>query len=161
MNIKHSARLMFSLYVTYEQIAVFHSGLEAPFSNWTQAHVDQGFAWRPESVSFRCLEEVGQIVVSVAVNEQVTLRPDTRRAIAVPFVVPAGGWIEIASITDGNEVQVAEGAYALVFQTGIDSSGAMWCDLSFIKSEHPSFTVLRADLGLCVSNDLLKTAEPA
>jgi hypothetical protein len=161
MNSSSSSPSAFRLYISYSQIAVFRAGLETPFSDWTQAHVDQGFAWRPESVSFRCLGETGEAAVSVTVKSHLTLRPDAVRVIQVPFVVPPGGRLEIASITDAAEVQIDEGAYALVFETGTGSNGAMWCDFSFIRTEKASFSILRAGADLRPASKLVLTAEPA
>lgn len=152
---------VFRLHISYSQIAVFCAGLQAPFSDWTQGHVDQGFAWRPESVSFKCLSETGEVVVSVTIKDQLVLRPDTIRAIQVPFIVPPSNQIEIASITDGAKTEISQGAYLLIFETGISSAGIMWCDFSFIESKESSFAILRVDNELHPSAKLVLTAEPA
>ena len=42
----------FTLDISYSQLVVFQKGMENPFNDWENTHVDQGFAWRPGSVSF-------------------------------------------------------------------------------------------------------------
>lgn len=60
----HNVRLE----VDYNQVAVFSSGLANPFNDWEERHVGQGFSWRPESVSFRTLEN-GPHLIEVVITE--------------------------------------------------------------------------------------------
>lgn len=53
--------------VSYSQLGVFVAGPLKPFNDWTDKHVAQGFAWRPESVSFRTLVEAGSHSVEISV----------------------------------------------------------------------------------------------
>ncbi|ALV28013.1 competence protein ComJ [Pannonibacter phragmitetus] len=87
--------------VSYRQLSVFASSLSQPFNDWTDQHVAQGFAWRPGSVSFRTMSEVGTHIVDVEVVDRLNaVHPDTLRAIEVPFEVPPDGEIEIGSISE-------------------------------------------------------------
>jgi|ERR671922_2358209 hypothetical protein len=52
---RDDVRVCFDLYVTYGHIVVFDPDVERPFNEWRQQHFDQGFSWRPGSVSFRAL----------------------------------------------------------------------------------------------------------
>jgi Competence protein J (ComJ) len=56
------------LIISHSQIAVFDPSLERPFNSWTDAHVAQGFSWRPGSVSFSTLCEWGRYDVEVIVD---------------------------------------------------------------------------------------------
>ena len=101
------------------------------------------------------------MAVSVAVKSDFVLRIDTIRAIQVPFAAPAGGQLEIASITDGAHVKVDPGSYLLIFETGINPAGDAWCEFSFVPSKESLFAILRADPELHPRRDLVLTAEPA
>lgn len=151
----------FDLDISYSQIAVFWAGLENPFNDWTNTHVEQGFAWRRQSVSFRTLDESGTAKVFVDVKEQAEVRVDTIRAIQVPFVVPASGEIEIASITNGSKVKLIHGEYLLLFETGLNEDRTMWCAFSFVREQLAAPAVLRADKELTPSHPLLMEAVSA
>jgi hypothetical protein len=161
MSNKQSVPALFRIYISYSQIAICRSGLKSPFNNWTQAHVDQGFAWRPESVSFKTLNETGVAEISVAIKDQISLRADAVRAIQVPFAIPMDGKLEIASITEGKEIEIEPGEYALVFEIGLTASGTMWCHFTFQKSKAAAFKIVLADRDLTAGQELELTAEPA
>jgi hypothetical protein len=153
----------FPLEVLFGQIAVFHKGQERPFNDWTDEHVRQGFAWRPESVSFRSVVEAGlhQIEVS-SIDHLGEVSPDAIRAIEVPFEVHDGGDIEIASIVDSEAVSVPVGRLLLrceFFDEGVPSAPRV--RLTFAAKEAPRFAVARADKELVVPSVLLVTAQPA
>ena len=151
----------FTIDVSYSQIAVFPANLAQPFNDWTTEHVQQGFAWRREAVSFKTLRESGMVEVFWDVKAAVNLRPDSIRAIGVPFLVPAEGLIEIASITDGHQIQLVGGHYSLVFETGINRSGTMWCHFLFVTASASKAEILRADTDLKAPPILLMEAVPA
>lgn len=91
------AAASFSLLISYSQVAVFDSALEHPFNLWTERHVQQGFSWRPGSVSFATLEEAGQHDIEIdVVPDDVALSPEAIRIIQTPFEVPQSGSIELA-----------------------------------------------------------------
>ena len=149
----------FELEVLYSQIAVFHAGLESPFNDWTQMHVDQGFSWRPESVSFRTLNESGKARIYVMKPNHWALRSDSVRAIQVPFTVPESNLVEIASIIESKIVEIASGSYELLFETGLEEIGRMWCQFSFVRNKNPTARILKADEQLKVPEHLLLGAE--
>jgi hypothetical protein len=151
---------IFSIDISYMQVAVFPANIESPFNNWTNAHVNQGFAWRPGAVSFRALEN-GPTMVEIATADALLLRASTVRAIRVPFDVPSSGELEIASITDGARWKVEPGEYAIVFETGHDSDNSPVCRFTFIRGGDQEPKVLKADGELRVPEVLLMTAEPA
>lgn len=151
----------FELGISYGQITVFDSALEKPFNEWTDRHFAQGFTWRPRSVSFRTLDNVGLAAVMLEVKARGTLRPDTLRAIQVPFSVPSSGIVEVASIGDSRQVQVSEGDYCLVYETGLDDKDEMWCSFSFIEAKEVQSLILKNDGELHPLTPLLMQAEPA
>jgi hypothetical protein len=109
--------ITFPLSVSHSQIAVFDSALDKPFSFWTDRHVQQGFAWRPGSVSFGTIEEGGRHLVEVVTaSEDTQLAADAVRVIQVPFEVPASGNIEVASVVQGVPLSLPAGKYALRFE---------------------------------------------
>ena len=157
------AAASFFLDVSYSQVAVFDSALEHPFNLWTERHVRQGFAWRPGSVSFATLEEAGQHTVDIdIVSDDVPLSPEAIRIIQTPFEVPQSGSIEIASISDNVPLQLASGAYVLRFEDFPARDGCQpRIRFVFVRSEKPSFKILRADPELSAGSDLLLSATPA
>jgi hypothetical protein len=157
------AATSFSLYVLYSQLCIFWSSLPQPFNNWLQAHVDQGFAWRPGSVSFRTLDEEGAHNVELVVAKQATeVSKDAIRVIEVPFDVPTDGEIEIASISESVPISLAAGGYTLrceFFEKLAD--GVLPVRLVFTLSSSRDFKVIRADEMLIVPSSLVMDATPA
>ncbi len=153
----------FQLEVSHAQLAVFDSRLAEPFNDWTDAHVGQGFSWRPGSVSFATLEPSGPITVTVARSAPPAATDEgLARAIRVPFTVPPHGEVEVATVSRSVIVQLAEGEYALIFRHGRTSDGAMWAALAFEPETLPvKAEILRADAALTPPANLLMTAHPA
>ena len=153
----------FVLDVSYAQLAVFDSSIVSPFNDWTQAHVDQGFAWRPGSVSFGTLDTSGPLRLEVfRSRELVESASHSQRIIRVPFAVPEHGKLEVGSIGSSAILEVPCGQYEMTFEHGIDAAGQMWANLYFraCQDETPP-RILRADKDLRPPEPLLMTAEPA
>ena len=128
------AETKFDMFVSYSQFSVFAAGLERPFNDWEQEHVDQGFAWREESVAFATLEEAGTLHCEALTADSWLSHPQTVRAIRVPFRVD-GESIEIASISDGVVFKLgAIGPCALVFETWTGADGDMQARITFVPS---------------------------
>jgi hypothetical protein len=157
------ATTSFFLSVSYSQMSVFDSAFDAPFNDWTDRHISQGFAWRDGSVSFRTIEGGGRRLVEVAVlSRDVELSSDAARIIQVPFQVPASGSIEIASIADSIPFKLPSGVYQLRFECFRQVSGSEpRIKLTFFRRDDPAFEVLRADAELSLTGELLLNAEPA
>lgn len=153
----------FTLGVSHAQLAVFDSRLTNPFNDWTDAHVGQGFSWRPGSVSFAILEtavEIDVIVDPAAPNPQAA--SDALRVIAVPFTVPAHGEIEIATIIDSVPLQLPAGEYELVFVHGLVTDTRLSVNLGFRAVDSPvPPRIVVGDPGLSPPPDLVMEAEPA
>ncbi len=150
----------FSLYVSYSQVAVFHGALENPFNDWTPEHVSQGFAWREGSTSFLTLDETGALHVVVKIVDEHRLIDGAVRGIRVPFSVPPGGEVEVASITDGRTLSIPAGDYSLFFETWRKGE-EMWCSLAFCKKFRAEARILKCDDGLSPALPLRMDAQPA
>jgi hypothetical protein len=153
----------FDLDISYTQLAVFDSTLATPFNDWTDDHVDQGFAWRPGSVSFGTLESGGEIHINVFRSRELEERASmAERILVVPFTVPAHGAIEIASIGSRAVLDLQAGEYELTFEHGHDLKGVMWANFYFRPVESPVIPrILRADAELRPPAALVMTANPA
>ncbi|MBL8171499.1 MAG: hypothetical protein JNJ50_25280 [Acidobacteria bacterium] len=147
--------------ISYSQICVFDSSLQNPFNDWTDDHVSQGFSWRYNAVSFRTLEEFGIAEVEVVIKSHIDIKTNTVRAIQVPFTVPENGSIDVASIEDSKSLEINPGRYTLVFETGFDNYGNMWCSLSFVSAFSEEAKILKADDELNPPPTLVMTANPA
>jgi len=157
------ATTTFTLDVSYAQVAVFTAGMETPFNDWTDLHVAQGFSWRPESVSFRTLDEAGALKVHVEAGAPIDMATSTaKRIIRVPFTVSDPGKIEVASIGGSAMLRASPGAYEITFEHGSDPTMGMWCKLYFRRTEDiVTPAILRADDELSPGEQLVMTAEPA
>lgn len=150
----------FSLEVTYSQISVFQSHLKDPFNDWTDAHVSQGFSWRPGSVSFRTLDVDGPASVVVEKGPTLDVSPSAIRAIQVPFHVPVGVDVEIGTLTGTVVMELEPGDYTVLFEHGRCHDSRMWCKFRFVPGTSAP-RVLRRDEELSPGEDLLMDAQPA
>ncbi len=151
-----------SIEIAYAQLAVFDATLASPFNDWTDAHVRQGFAWRPGSVSFRTLDSAGSLAVEVLRDQIYESKSRAQRVIVVPFTIPEHGNIEVASIGSGACFHLPPGEYELTFEHGRNVDGRLWAGLYFVRTEKPVLArILRADADLSPPAVLLMTANPA
>lgn len=153
----------FDIEVSYTQLAVFDPTLDAPFNDWTDEHVAQGFAWRLGSVSFGTLQSAGTIHVEVVISRSFAVAGSQgERVIVVPFTVPTHGELEIASIGSSALVELPPGDYELIYEHGHDDRGIMWAKFYFCPSVGLVVArVLRAGPELNPPEVLVMTAEPA
>jgi Competence protein J (ComJ) len=151
--------------IAYKQIAVFREIEENPFPFWTDSHVRQGFAWRPEAAAFATLRD-GIHAVEIAASEtESPIESDVIRAIEVPFDVTKGEGgsapLEVASIADGASFNLESGSYTLRFELG-GSPQEHFIRFTFItRKDEPHFALQRVDAELDPDEDLVTTAEPA
>lgn len=147
--------------VFYRQFAVYRTGEEGLFPMWTDTHVNQGFAWRPESVGFGTLVD-GPHEVEIRVSDpEQSMR--VVRIIAVPFDIPESDTASLEAIF-GAEVRLAvpPGAYTLRAEFFTPTAEKAKVRLTFAaRSGAGGFEVVRADDELEVPDTLLLTAEPA
>lgn len=110
------ADVTFTVSISHRQLAVFDPTLDAPFNDWNTQHAQQGFAWRPGSVSFTTMLDSGRVEVGVSVRQQAVPDEHAWCRIEVPFVVPPHGQVAVASIMDEHELDLQPGAYQLHYE---------------------------------------------
>lgn len=146
--------------VSYRQICLFSKKLKKPFNDWTKIHSSQGFAWRPGSVSFATIVDSGKYAVSLDFPRSVKLHEATTRAITVPFHVFSKSTYEIASISDGLDIELGPANYQLVFQDW-SVGEVLRCSLSFIVDGDSTPRILKCDSALAPGVELLMKADSA
>ncbi|HEY6912284.1 MAG TPA: competence protein ComJ [Myxococcales bacterium] len=147
------------LQVIYRQLAVFDPTLPNPFNDWRDGHVQQGFAWRAGSVSFRTLDD-GALDVECVIGPCVA-RSDAIRIIRVPFAVASSGEVEVATMTDSFRVSLSAGEYSLMFELG-GYDATPWCRLIWHRTNRAvSAEIVRADPELDPPHPLVMEAVPA
>lgn len=149
----------FTLEISYSQIAVFVVGLKDPFNDWTDAHASQGFCWREGSVSFVTAAKTGKGKVSIERTDKAVMSPDALIAFSVPFTVNNKA-IEIASVTSSEVVDMEDGDYELVYQTG-KIGVTPWAILQFVPGKITKARILKGAELLKPPAELLMHAEPA
>lgn len=152
----------FILEISYSQIAIFIKGTKFPFNDWTDIHVKQGFAWRSESVCFGSLLNDGKCMVNVSIQKSVKVLEGSIRTIVVPFHISEHK-IEVASITQGECIQMPKGLYELVFNVIPKSNENDYdiYDIAFVETSTPIERILLADDMLNPPDKLLMEANPA
>ncbi|WP_330949750.1 competence protein ComJ [Virgibacillus sp. MG-45] len=149
----------FETEILYSQIALFQYGLDNPFNDWNEIHVNQGFSWREGSVSFGTLSSDGDCMITVKMTKKIESDDDIIRAIVVPFKVEKGG-VEIGSVMETVSIDIPEGTYEVLF-TAKNVNNTEHYTFSFIKSENTTARVLKADDELNSTENLLMKANPA
>ena len=155
------------LSINYRTLAICQTALSNPFNMWAQTQIDQGFAWRPESVCFVTFEsDTSCPRIEVSVKEAYSGSQDAIRTLRVPFQVTAHG-IEITSpLSDAWHIDLPIGIYSLFYEIEMDPNGLAeepWLyKLTFMKVPHalPPL-ILRADNDLNPPNELDMSALPA
>ena len=147
----------------YSQIQVRFTD-EGP-NEWCDAHVRQGFAWRPGSVSFSMLPEGGLVDVVVELSASASDSADAIRRISVPFDVLRDSVPITVSTTDlgaqgGLQFVLSRGPYTLVFELGpiLDEGKDSWARFLFLPGRLLQPSVLLADAALTPPRELIMTA---
>jgi hypothetical protein len=125
------------LAISHAQVCVFDPALATPFNDWSERHVQQGFSWRPGSVSFAVEPDCPQLHVAVYCSTSKPKLADASTAIRVPFEVPPAGEVEVASIADGFLVRITPGGYDLYF-----ALRGQRVDLTFAERAHAEAQVI-------------------
>ena len=153
--------LDFSLELSWSQVSLFDANLADPFNDWTEAHLAQGFTWRPGSVSFKVPTRTGELDVSLDFIDSLRLLHDARWAILVPFHSWAGV-IEVSTIAQSELIEIPPGRFSLLYQTGVHD-GRAWACFGLLESNGIEVEprVLRGDDVVRASAEVLMHAEPA
>lgn len=139
-----SARIAFRLTVLYGQVHACRVDHAAPGSLWTEDHVAQGFAWRPEAVSFGVPDHDDDCLLTARVAEG-SHEIDGRAiwAIRVPFESTAGT-VEVGGIAATRGLELPIGAYALTFEALPGEDGLAYeLRMTFILDAGAGFAILR------------------
>ncbi len=153
------SEVSFETNIFYSQLALFQYGLDNPFNDWNETHVNQGFSWREGSVSFGTLSSDGDCKITVRLTKKIEIDNDIIRAIVVPFKVEKGG-IEIGSVMETVVIDIPGGNYELLFTVKRVNSTEYYT-FSFMESENTVAIVLKADDELNLPDNLLMEANPA
>ncbi|MDF2648872.1 MAG: competence protein [Paenibacillus sp.] len=153
------------LLVSYSQIAVYNKNMENPFSNWTEHHIKQGFAWREGTVSFCTLDDV-MSEIEVSIEVKVSQIEESIRSIVVPFEVKTEG-ITISSILSKQyDYEIPKGLYELLFQAiplkAVENGKPkVRYAFHFVACHNPNPIILKNDEELSPKIPLHMIAEPA
>ncbi|KPF69553.1 hypothetical protein IP69_10665 [Bosea sp. AAP35] len=156
----------FPLAVLYTQIQAFRAKLPRAGSLWTDDHVAQGFAWRPETVAFGVPDHDGQCVLQAAVADApYSLADAVLWAVAVPFEVTTGK-VSVGTVLNTRDLDVPVGRYSLVFEAwpGRERAGetyAFMLRLLFCPDAAPDFAILRKGEEITTDVVLRRDADPA
>ena len=153
--------LDFTLELSWSQVSLFDANLADPFNDWTEAHLEQGFTWRPGSVSFKVPVRSGPLQVGIDFVDSLQLMSDAQWAILVPLHT-WGGVIEISTIAQSELIEIPPGQFSLLYQTGIHD-GRAWAHFGLLASNGVQVEprVLRGDDVVHADVELLMQAEPA
>ncbi|MBA2174875.1 competence protein [Halobacillus locisalis] len=154
------SEITFESDILYSQIAVFQYGLENPFNDWNDTHVNQGFAWRKGSVSFGTMSDDEECKITVRVSDVKEVDTDAIRAITVPFYISNKG-IEVGSIIETKAIDIEQGMYELLFTVQRLGNGLDHYTFSFMKNDNPLAKIIKADEELNPPSVLVMNAEPA
>jgi hypothetical protein len=153
--------ITFKTDIYYSQLSVFQNGLENPFNDWNDTHINQGFSWRDGSVSFGTLSDDEECEITVRVTESLAIdTDDVIRAILVPFYIGNNG-IEVGSVMETIVIDIEEGNYGLLFTVKRTVNGLTNYSFDFIKSDNFKANIILADDELNPPAVLLMEAEPA
>jgi len=149
------------LEIAYHQISVFWAGIESPFSDWDQRHVDQGFTWRKDAVGIMTISDSG--LINTGINKNNKIYDDAKRVLILPFSVQGGKGVEVSTIISGYDVAIADGIYNLLIQLGVDEDGVDWCWFSFLDPDITGGTprYIKVDDQIKNKTDFIMEARPA
>ena len=150
--------------IFYHQLIVFDESPAPVPNDWREQHVAQGFTWRPGSVSFATLGDLGDLRVEVGVADDLDVLPDAVRAIVVSFAVSPPGHVGLSDTVDDVTTRVPPGDYALLCEIGYlseeEGEVAEWCHHTFAPRRDVQPEMLRADELLSPEYPLLMEADP-
>ena len=149
--------------IFYKQFAVFKAAItDDPFPFWTDAHVRQGFAWRPESAGFATPRDGTHMLDLGMDRASASVSQSASRIIEVPFDIAGDSEpLEIATTIDNVEFFIPEGNYTLRYEY-FDSEPTPAIRLTFTRrSGPPRFAIVKADAEMTVKGELVLSAEPA
>ncbi|NJK64983.1 MAG: hypothetical protein HC921_21785 [Synechococcaceae cyanobacterium SM2_3_1] len=125
----------FILFSFYSQVEIHQSDLELPGNMWEEEHVNQGFSWRPGSVSFGLLIDTGYVHTKIYLSNIVGTDKEPERRIVVPFRVSPSGLVKVSDTVRDELIEIPQGNYRLTFEVGRLDKENEWCNLYFYPQE--------------------------
>jgi hypothetical protein len=153
-----------TLNFSYGQFFVYDRFVRFPGCIWTERHYAQGFARRESSVCIGTLLEYGLGEIRFQLQEY---SPDEafERVIAVPFRVITGSIVVAGpeELRPQRSITVPIGNYRLVAAQRVVGDEEEALNLFFEELKVPSSIseILKSDVSLRISGELLETAETA
>jgi len=145
------------LTIVYGQICVFNSDLEAPYNDWSERSVAQGFAYREGAVAFRVPDHTDAYAVCVTYRSDGTHKSESpKREWRVPFDV--GSECEFGSVFETFKLDLDLGHYALT--VGI-YEGCDEIHINFQKSQTPVLPQITAGQKLPNGQGFFMDEDPA
>lgn len=150
----------FALFVEYTQILVHLAGHPKPGLLWNDDHVAQGFAWSEGLVSFGIPDHDGQVVVSVQLDDNNTIKDEAIWAVQVPFDVTEP--LRIGTVFETTVMDIPLGTYDLILEAlnGFDDY-VYQINLRFVPSAAAGFGILKRGAEIQTDEVLTTTAELA
>lgn len=154
-------RWNFDPLLTYSFMTVHSPNLSRPFNQWAHVHSDQGFSWRPGSVSFGTIDSNGPFPTTVELRKSYIPSSQAIRIIKVPFEVGPEGII-FSDPNEGWPVLIPAGYYAVYFAIEPIGEDVWRYTITFVPSESEvKAEIIKADNLLSPPPELLMEAEPA
>ncbi len=158
--------LEFALTVLYTQVIAFQTDLSRPGLLWSDDHVAQGFAWRPETVAFGVPDHDGACLLCVETIVRPYRVPDEAVwALSVPFPATTGR-VHVGTVLNTRDFELPVGNYSLVFdvlpgRTIEQASYAYLPRLLFVPDDKPDFAILRKGEEITTDTVLRRDADQA
>ena len=155
---------VYDFVILYHQLIVCDPTAAPVPNDWQERHVAQGFSWRPGTVSFSTLGDLGTLRAEVLVGGELVVGPEAVRATVVPFAVSRPGLVQLSDTANEETTRVGRGEYARLCEMGYSSKRrgqeAEWCRLTFVPGGNVQPEILRADAELSPQYPLLMEADP-
>lgn len=152
----------FDTQVLYSQVVLFNQDIEYPFSDWTDAHVNQGFVWREGAISFGTLtESVDSTINFIYLTQKdyhLKWSENSKIRISLPFKVT--DIIEFGSLFDTVEVELPKGLYQVYFEACEVEHKEVY-NIILVENQYPFAKVHLLEDGQNPPLKLLMSGEPA
>lgn len=145
----------FDVDVVQKVLTVFEKDKLDPFETFSDPEIQQGFSWRPGSVTFFTFEDAdpARVAAEFHLDEQREPSAQAERVIQVPFTVAEGKSLDVTGIYEAEErdIAVPPGDYCLVAELGHGPPQAqgedfrrLWARFTFVPSTCEA-KILRVD----------------
>jgi hypothetical protein len=147
--------------VLYSQLAIFSADMEAPYNDWRDRHVAQGFSWRRNSVSFAVPAGILELDIAIREVSELKAEREADRVIAVPLEIGGGRGAELGNVIDTIPISLDDGIYSVCFALFLDAGRSSGRAEILIAPGECEPAILVADSALRIPSVLLMDAEAA